>query len=280
MNYLLAVGEQTVQKGKKRKEDNMNYKSFTCGSTKQKRKNNFSLIELLVTVAVIAILAGMLLPALNKARDTAYSASCISNLKQLGTGMEMYVGDNDDWYPLQSYTNTDAENDYDRTVYWGGNLATGKYITASLVLCPGRKNEKSNYYREKLSSKRPLAQAMFWNGTDYGASTRVLPVREEFKYKKNKLKRPSTTIMLADSAILSSGIIRGSFRVSSPDNFNANGLAGCALWPAHRNKTQVNILYTDGHTGSSTARAPEEAGVAYLYQTKFKDETVYWSAPK
>lgn len=258
----------------------MNETSLNRKKTKQKKTNKFSLIELLITIAIIAVLAGILLPALNKARDTAYSASCISNLKQLGTGMEMYVGDNEDFYPLQSYSDPNAEKDHDRTVYWGGTLATGKYITAPLVLCPGRKNETSNYYREKLSSKNPLSQAIFWNGTDYGASTRVLPVREEFKYKKNKLKRPSTTIMLADSAILSSGIIRGSFKVSSPDNFNANGLAGSALWPAHRSKTQVNILYTDGHTGSAVSRAPEEAGTVYLYQTKLKDEAMYWSAPK
>jgi len=63
------------------------------------RQNPFSLLELLIVVAMIAILTGLLLPALNKARDSAYLASCLSNLKQQYTGFAGYAADFKDYLP-------------------------------------------------------------------------------------------------------------------------------------------------------------------------------------
>lgn len=63
------------------------------------KRQNFTLTELLVVISIIAILAGLLLPALNKGRASAQNAACISNLKQVGATFMLYANDFDDLLP-------------------------------------------------------------------------------------------------------------------------------------------------------------------------------------
>ena len=90
-------------------------------------KKRFTLIELLIVIAIIAILAAILLPALQAARERAKSSTCVNNLKQLGTTGQQYLNDNRSWWPSTN-SNPDTWDKDRRTGFWAARLAYGKYL--------------------------------------------------------------------------------------------------------------------------------------------------------
>ncbi len=126
-----------------------------------KKRTHFTLIELLVVIAIIAILAALLLPALNKARETAKSTKCLSNLKQIALGSDMYAGDHKDMYPAWS------------PIAWYYNpwrlLLEGKYVTEPLIGCPAIEQTRTFYDYRKYGRSTYVWEASsgWWSSVLY-----------------------------------------------------------------------------------------------------------------
>ena len=143
-----------------------------------KTKKGFTLIELLVVIAIIAILAAILFPVFAQAREKARQTSCLSNMKQLGTALNLYVDDYDECLPVYTAVLENGTNwyqwtyspSYNNTGWWTPFVSMYSYYkNPKLTICPSQANPAAG----EVSYKKAY-WAMDGNNYDFSSSYGML----------------------------------------------------------------------------------------------------------
>ena len=205
--------------------------------TDMKRKC-FTLIELLVVIAIIAILAGMLLPALNSAREKGRKASCTNNLKTIGMGLSLYADANDGYYPYRKYS-------------WTQLIAPHINVSDSQTALDGK---KTVFYcpsdnvggTERVQNKHsPLSYCALSRGTDWNNG--IGGSSESVCHKITRIRRPAAIPIFSDN--------RGGLHLYTTNNvsFVWGSVPAMANWKFHDDGRVINLGYYDGHVGSTNS---------------------------
>jgi prepilin-type processing-associated H-X9-DG protein/prepilin-type N-terminal cleavage/methylation domain-containing protein len=245
----------------------------------------FTLVELLVVIGIIAVLISMLLPALNRARQSAQAVQCLSNQRQIALAIQMYANGNKQSYPPFSFwwrnnlaTNDSLYNYNDGS--WAAELVRQGYIKAPpLFHCPVFQTQ-IDWFDQAMWDVNGIAYRWAdygYNHTFVGSSARYYPSTDP-RYvepaKTTQIRHPAETILLGDSRYLAApGGVYGYHLLG--DNGNEGGLILYTADPRHDGNNAVNIAWCDGHVSSfRVARGinPYDGGL-----TDFYDQKNFWT---